>query len=173
LARTAVLLHVLGHGLVKASMFVLAGRILTATGSSRIADVRNLLADRPALAAPFLAGTAALLGFPPFVLFFTEVAIVLAGWQRGLGWAMAVALTLLLVIFAGFGRHVLAMTLHGPQTEPEPPPSGRGTQPAVAGSRAAQLPILLALGASAVLPVAAWPLARVLTDAAAALGGRR
>ncbi len=107
----------LGHGLVKASMFVVAGRILAAEGSSRIDDVHGLLARRPDLARPLLAGTAALLGFPPFVLFFTEVAIVVAGWTNGLGLAMAAALLLLLVVFAGFSRQVAAMTLGVPAVE--------------------------------------------------------
>ena len=88
LAIAAVLLHMLGHGLVKSSMFVLAGRILGFTGSHDIADVRNLLRRRPDLGGPFLLGAAALLGFPPFVTFFTEVAIIVAGFQRGLGWQM-------------------------------------------------------------------------------------
>ena len=76
---------------------MLAGRILAAQGSSKVADVRDLLARRPDLARPFLAGAAALLGFPPFVLFFTEVAILLAAWQAGLAVPAAVALGLLLV----------------------------------------------------------------------------
>ena len=59
---------------------------------------------------------AALLGFPPFALFFTEVAIVVAGWQAGLGWAMAVVLVLLLVVFAGLARATAAMVL-GPADE--------------------------------------------------------
>ena len=117
LATAAVLLHMLGHGLAKAAMFVVAGRILADEGSSRTADVTALLARRPDLARPLLAGTAALLGFPPFVLFFTEVAIIIAGWQAGLGWAMGIALALLLVAFAGLARHVSAMTL-GEPTEP-------------------------------------------------------
>ncbi len=159
LATAAVLLHVLGHGLVKAAMFVVAGRILDSAGSTRIADVRGLLAERPDLARPFLAGTAALLGFPPFVLFFTEVAIVVAGWSRGLGWAMGVALVLLLVVFVGLSRHVLAMTM-GPQVvSPHVP----------VGARGRQLPVVLALAASAVLGLASWPLAGVLESAAAVL----
>ncbi len=104
LATTAVLLHMLGHGLVKATLFVVAGRILAAEGSSRIDDVHGLLARRPDLARPLLAGTGALLGFPPFVLFFTEVAIIVAGWTHGLGVAMAAALLLLLVVFAGLSQ---------------------------------------------------------------------
>ena len=47
LATAAVLLHMLGHGLVKAAMFVVAGRILAAEGSARIADV-----TRPARPPP-------------------------------------------------------------------------------------------------------------------------
>lgn len=167
LATAAVLLHILGHGLVKATMFVLAGRILASEGSSQVSDVQSLLIRRPDLARPFLVGTAALLGFPPFVLFFTEVAIVLAGWQAGLGWAMVVALVLLLAVFIGIVRHVLAMTVG-------PPPSGGGvlSEPSpVLVSHGRGLPVLLSFGAAAVLGFAAWPLAGVLTDAAAVLGG--
>ena len=134
-ATTAVLLHMLGHGLVKATMFVVAGRILAAEGSSRIDDVHGLLARRPDLARPLLAGTAALLGFPPFVLFFTEVAIVIAGWANGLGPAMAVALLLLLVVFAGFSRQVAAMTLGVPTGPASVTPPRRGAAGSLAHAR--------------------------------------
>ena len=63
------------------------------------------------MAVPYLAGMVALLGLPPFSLFFSEVAIVVAGFQHGLGWAMALAVGLLLVLFAGLARHSAAMTL--------------------------------------------------------------
>jgi hydrogenase-4 component F len=161
LATAAVLLHVLGHGLSKAAMFVVAGRILDDAGSSKVDDVHALLARRPDLGRPFLAGTAALLGLPPFVLFFTEVAIVLAGWSRGLGWVMGIALALLLVVFVGFGRHVLAMTMGPPADAPNSAglPAGR------------RMPIALALGVTAVLGLAAWPLASTVEAAAAALRG--
>lgn len=161
LAISAVLLHILGHGLIKSTMFVLAGRISEAVGSHRIAAVRSLLRVRPDLGAPFLLGTAGLLGFPPFVTFFTEVAILIAGFSRGLGWQMVVACVLLLVVFAGISRQVLAMTL------------GDGTR---ASDRVAwwrQVPIWLGLAASVALSFALWPLAEVLTAAVAALGGAR
>ena len=128
-----------------------------------MADVTGLLQVRPDLARPFLAGTAALLGFPPFVLFFTEVAIVIAGWQAGLGWAMGIALVLLLIAFAGLARHAAAMTL-GPRTGP-----ASGAEPASTPRRGA--PLVLALAAAAVLGFLAVPFADVLTDAAAVLAG--
>ena len=167
LAIAAVLLHMLGHGLVKATMFVVAGRILGDTGSHRIADVRDLLRRRPDLAGPFLLGAAALLGFPPFVTFFTEVAILVAGFGAGLVWQSALACVLLLVAFAGIARHVLAMTLGTGHRAGDGAPSGGSHRP----SRWRQVPIGLALALSAVLGFAAWPLAGVLTDAVAALGG--
>jgi hydrogenase-4 component F len=166
-------------------MFVVAGRILAAEGSSRTADVTALLARRPDLARPLLAGTAALLGFPPFVLFFTEVAIIVTGWQAGLGWAMGIALALLLVVFAGLARHVSAMAL-GEPTEPgavdrasevtamaadhSTMPPAAPFQPAAPGRQA---PLLLALGAAAVLGFLAIPLAALLGEAAAVLAGGR
>lgn len=171
LAIAAVLLHVLGHGLVKSSMFVLAGRILGHVGSHHVADVRNLLRTRPDLGAPFLLGAAALLGFPPFVTFFTEVAIIVAGFQRGLFWPMLVACILLLVVFAGIARHVLVMTLG---TDPTPERT-EASEALMADRRTPwrQVPVALALGLTAVLGFAAWPLAGVLTEAAASLGGVR
>jgi hydrogenase-4 component F len=172
LATAAVLLHMLGHGLVKAAMFVVAGRILAAEGSARTADVTGLLERRPELARVLLAGTAGLLGFPPFVLFLTEVAIVVAGWQAGLGWAMGIALVLLLVVFAGLARHVLAMTLGAPAgTAPDAgqPPHATGA-PAPPPRR---LPLQLALAAAIALGFLAVPLADLLGQAAAVLAGAR
>lgn len=170
LAIAAVLLHMLGHGLVKSSMFVLAGRILGYTGSHDIADVRNLLRRRPDLAGPFLLGAAALLGFPPFVTFFTEVAIIVAGFQRGLGWQMALACVLLLVVFAGVARNTLAMTVG---SDPDPDAVRTSHAPPDLPARFRQVPIGIALGVSAVIGFAAWPLAAPLLDAVAALGGAR
>jgi hydrogenase-4 component F len=170
LAIAAVLLHMLGHGLVKSSMFVLAGRILGYTGSHDIADVRNLLRRRPDLGGPFLLGTAALLGFPPFVTFFTEVAIIIAGFQRGLGWQMVVACGLLLVVFAGIARNVLAMTVGA---EGDPDAARTSHAPLDLPARFRQIPISIALGVSAVIGFAAWPLSVPLLAAVTALGGAR
>ncbi len=171
LAIGAVLLHVLGHGLVKSSMFIVAGRILGHTGGHRIDGVRNLLRTRPDLGAPFLAGAAALLGFPPFLTFFTEVGIIVAGFHRGLVWQMGLACVLLLVVFAGIARHVLAMTLGTDST-----PAAAVTSEALMPDRPTwwrQVPIVLALGVTALLAFAAWPLSDVIGAAVLALGGAR
>jgi len=165
LAIAAALLHVLGHGLAKSSLFVVSGRILAVEGTTQIAGIRGLLTRRPAVAVPYLAGMAALLGLPPFSLFFSEVAIVIAGFQAGLGWAMAVAVGLLLVLFAGLARHSANMTLGQDSATPadltrlDPTPHGP------------QLPLLLALGVTAVIGFATGPLSTLLTQAASLLVG--
>ncbi|MCL2467752.1 MAG: hydrogenase [Micrococcales bacterium] len=121
LALVAVLLHVLGHGLTKSVLFLGAGKILDETGTTTIADVRGLLHRRPDLAVIFAIAIIALLGLPPFAPFFSEIGIVLAGWQAGLGWAVAVALFALLVVLAGIVRAVGAMLL-GSQPAPSDSP---------------------------------------------------
>ena len=176
LALAAVLLHVLGHGLAKATLFVVAGRIHAVAGSSTITDVRALLTRHPRLAVPFTAGMATLLGLPPFALFFSEVAIVVAGWRAGLGWAMATVVGLLLVIFAGLVRASAAMVLGPGASDPDGQGSGtaRPETPAHGaippGGRGPLAPLTLALGATAVVGFLAVPIGDVLERAARALG---
>lgn len=166
LALAAVLLHVLGHGLAKASLFVVAGRIHAVEGTSAVADVRALLARHPRLAVPFVAGLAALLGFPPFALFFSEVTIVLAGWRSGLGWAMGAVVALLLVIFAGLVRAGGAMVL-GSRADGTADGTDDG---AGSGGRGPLVPLVLALSATATVGFLAVPVGQVLERAAASLG---
>jgi hydrogenase-4 component F len=161
LAIAAVLLHILGHGLAKGTAFVLAGRILAAEGTARIDDVRGLLARRPKIAIPFVVAMVALLGFPPFALFFTEVAIVIAGWQAGLWPAMVLVLILLLILFAGLARATGAMVL-GP-AEPDRQDTAPDTSPGPL------TPLVLALGATAMIAFLAFP--QVLSQAVSVVTG--
>jgi hydrogenase-4 component F len=155
LALGAMLLHLLAHGLAKASSFVVAGRILAVEGTARIHEVRGLLRRSPRLAIPFLVGAAALLGLPPSALFVTEAALVVGGIQRGYGWLMAATLALLLVVFVGVGRNVLAMTLGAPDAATVDPGAPAPPRPPAAGAtdalQAPMAPVVLALAATAVL----------------------
>jgi hydrogenase-4 component F len=161
LALSAALLHVLGHGLAKSSTFVVSGRILATESTTSITGIRGLLTRRPGVAVPFLVGMVALLGLPPFSLFFSEVAIVIAGVQRGLTWVMVVAVVLLLVLFAGLARHTSAM-MFGAQPATDEPPD--------LATHGPWLPLALALGATAVIGIMAGPLSTILLRAAAVLG---
>ncbi len=111
LGLAAVLLHMLGHGLAKGSLFITAGQVLQVTGTHQTGRVRALAARYPLLAGCLGFGVLALLGFPPFSLFATEIGIARAGFARGLGWPTAFALLLILVIAAALISHVTRMLL--------------------------------------------------------------
>jgi hydrogenase-4 component F len=162
LAAAALLLHILGHGLAKAVAFTSAGQILHHTRTSRIASVRGLVTTRPTLAGVFGLAVAALAGLPPFPLFASELGIARSAVSTGLGWVLAVALALLLVIFAALARHATAMLL-GPTSNPDP------TTEAVL-ARGAVMPLVLALTAAAVLGTVLGPLQPLLRAAAAIVG---
>jgi hydrogenase-4 component F len=204
-ALPAVLLYVLGHGLTKATLFVISGRILEVEGTPKIDDVRALLVRRPGLAVPWLIAMAALIGFPPFSIFFSEVGIIVAGFSTGLGVVVGIALVLLLVIFASLTRLTVAMTIGAPAATAVPvvpaaavPAAGAaasvtGAVPVSVPSASVtladaephpddplvpdrsghgpMLPLILALGTTAVVAFIAEPVGTLLTRAAEVLGG--
>ncbi|WP_344389814.1 proton-conducting transporter membrane subunit [Streptomyces vastus] len=161
LALSAGLLHIAGHGLAKATAFCASGQILLLRGTSAIGRVRGLLAQSPWLGAVFGLAIVALLGFPPFSLFASELGIARAGFAAGagLGWVTAAALVLVLVAFAALATRATRMLL-GPAPD-------RGT--AVADSPSALWPLVLGLAACAALGIAAGPLGDLLSQAAATL----
>ena len=115
LGAAAGLFHLVGHALAKASLFLLAGRILQRFGSAEVARVRGLRQAMPWTARAFLLGVLGLLGLPPSGLFLSEVLIVRAGLAGPAPWAAGLALALLVAAFAGMLRTVHRM-IHG-----EPP----------------------------------------------------
>ncbi len=170
LAIAAVLLHMLGHGLVKAVLFLGSGRILQLTGSRQIAEVRGLAARDPALAALVGLGVLALLGFPPFSLFASELGIATAGYATGLGVATTIALVLVLVITAALFNHTGHMLLGNPPSLATVDSPGAATAPdRTAVSTTFVLAGGLAVGAA--LGVAAGPLRQLLSLAADILVG--
>jgi hydrogenase-4 component F len=158
LAMAAVLLHVLGHGLGKSVLFCGAGQLLRSERTTRIAGVRGLLARRPALAAAVGVGFVALLGLPPFSLFASEVGLARAAAAHGLTWVIAVALTLLVIIFVATAVHVTPMLLGTNGSGTTSHPLGTDEPVAVGSVR----PLLAGLLALAVLGTVAWPLDQLL-----------
>ncbi|MEV0171984.1 proton-conducting transporter membrane subunit [Streptomyces sp. NPDC050803] len=161
LALSAALLHIAGHGLAKSVAFCASGRVLHLCGTSRIGRVRGLLARTPWLAGLFGLAVAALLGFPPFSLFASELGIARAGFAAGAGpaWATAAAFVLVLVAFAALAARTARMLLG-------PAPDGHADEPP-----GALWPLVLGLTACAVLGIALGPLTDLLDAAAQAIGG--
>jgi hydrogenase-4 component F len=170
LAIAAVLLHILGHGLAKAVLFLGFGRILQLTGSRYVADVRGLAARDPVLAGLVGLGVLALLGFPPFSLFASELGIVTAGYATGIGIATSIALVLVLVITAALLARAGHMLLGNPPTLATVDGPGAATAP----DRTAVstiVPLAAGLAVCATLGVVAGPLQHLLSLAADILTG--
>jgi len=159
LAVSAALLHMLGHGIGKSVVFLGSGEIALADGTTTISGVNGLISRRPLIGVPFGLGLLGLLGLPPFALFPTELAITRAGFAEGLGWVMAVAGMLLLVVFG-------AVLVHGKQML-----LGASDQGARGGEtgRAFAGPLILGLVAFAALGISIWPIQHLLHEAARTL----
>jgi hydrogenase-4 component F len=143
----AAMLHLVNHALAKATMFLLAGRILHRYRTPDIARVTGLLQAMPVTGWLFLAGAVALAGLPPFGLFVSAFALVQAGFAAGRPWLMGLVLLLLAVGFVGFVARVNRM-LYGA------PPSG-----VPCGERASWnfVPLALCLGSLLVLGLTVPP----------------
>jgi hydrogenase-4 component F len=170
LAIAAVLLHILGHGLAKAVLFLGTGRVLQLTGTRLVAEVRGLAAREPVLAGLLGLGVLALLGFPPFSLFASELGIFRAGYAAGTGWVTSVALVLVLVITAALFSHAGHMLLGNPPSAALA--EGPGAAPAPTRTATSTVATLTGgLAVCAVLGVAAGPLPHLLSLAADLLTG--
>ncbi|HWM59237.1 MAG TPA: proton-conducting transporter membrane subunit [Pseudonocardia sp.] len=171
LALAAALLHLLGHGLAKAVLFLGAGRIRQVTGTSRTDGVRGLAARHPMLAGAVGFGMLALIGLPPFSMFASGLGIARAGFAAGLGWLLAVAFVLLLVVAIALFRHTSRMLLGEP---PDDPRGGPGAATAVGRLPVStRVALLGGLVACVALGVAAEPLATLLALAAETVMGNQ
>ncbi len=153
LALAGVLLHILGHGLVKGVLFLDAGEVLRVEGTTRIARLGGLLARRPALGGVLALGLAGLLGLPPFSIFVSELTMLRAEAGAGLWWVAAIVLGVLAVILAAILAHARTMLLGASETSTSSPASFVA-------------PLGVALGAAVWFGLVAWPLAHLLSLAA-------
>lgn len=141
LSMAAVLLHMLGHGLAKSTLFLSAGHILQTTGTSQIGSVRALATRAPVLAGCFAAGVLALIGFPPFSMFASEFTLARAGAGAGLGWLTAAVFLLVLVIAATLVGHTTRMLLGPPATPIPAGSSSAGSTPLGTGAADSHAPV--------------------------------
>ena len=103
------MLHMVGHSLVKASLFMLAGNILAKYSTKSSHDVTGLMRILPVTGVLWLAGIIAITGSPPFSIFISEFSILQGILHRGHAWLGLLYLVLLGVIFVGMVTPVLRM----------------------------------------------------------------
>ena len=106
------LLHAVNHSVAKAGLFLVAGNVLRAFGSTRAAEVRGVLARLPASGALLTVLFLAIGGAPPFGPFWSEL-LVFQGAIGASPWLGVLFIALLAVAFLGMAGVVLPMLQPG------------------------------------------------------------
>jgi len=115
IALAGLALHLLAHGITKASLFIAGGGLVERGRSRRIARLSGSLVLDPIDGRAFLGGALLLSGLPPSALFVSEIAILFGGFSMGWGWAAALAAVLLALAMAGFLFHVGRVSFGSPR----------------------------------------------------------
>jgi hydrogenase-4 component F len=163
IATYAAVIHIVGHSLIKSSLFFASGSIIQAYGTRRLHRLRGLVHATPAMGIAFVAAAVALSGFPPFAMFISEYGILSGAFSEGRG-AVAVAGMALVAVAAA----LLLIQVVG--TAYAEPPRRRSPRriPAIALASAA-LPLVLATWVAFAPPP---PVRDLLRDAAAVMEAR-
>jgi len=116
LATFGALLHMIYHSLAKSTLFFCAGNTFLKYSSTKMLKVKGVLSSLPVTGIILVIAFLAITGVPPFGIFISEFYIFSAGSENFLPVVIG-ALFLLLLVFAGFLKHVVGMSL-GEDAEP-------------------------------------------------------
>jgi NADH-quinone oxidoreductase subunit M len=146
LGVTGAIVQSVAHGLVSATLFLLAGMVEARTGTSSFAALGGMARGRPALATVLMTTGVIALAVPGSVAFAGEF-LILAGIY-GVAWGWAIIGAAAIVLAAMYMLRLISAVLHGP-----PGPGVREDAPDL---RVPELWLVVPLVA-ALLVLSAWP----------------
>jgi hydrogenase-4 component F len=114
------LYHTLNHAFTKSMLFMASGNVYLGYESRRMAKIKHLVKVMPVTGVVFFLGLFAITGMPPFGIFGSELAIVLAGFKTANYLVVALFLVLVVVVFAGIIKQMTPMFFGGGNNPPEP-----------------------------------------------------
>ncbi len=88
LGYMASMFHLFTHAMFKALLFLCAGAIIHAVHSNENSDMHGLHKYMPITSFAFLIGCLAIAGIPPFAGFWSKDEILVACYEKGLGWGL-------------------------------------------------------------------------------------
>ena len=100
-ALLGALIHLLGHGLMKAGLFLAIGVVAVATGARTIDAYAGLARRRPLLAGAIAALGIALIGIPPSIGFLGKWYIAVGAVEAG-NWLVAAVILLSTMLTLGY-----------------------------------------------------------------------
>jgi multicomponent Na+:H+ antiporter subunit D len=152
-ALTGSVIHLAGHAVMKAGLFLAAGAIASSFGATTVDEYAGLGQRAPILSAAFMVLALAMVGIPPGVGFFGKWYIVLGAVQAE-AWPVAVVIFLSTLLTLGYFVGLLERIYFGTPTVSKPTAAtDGGTSPPQAES-----------------DVDTWKLAVVLVAAVGAVG---
>lgn len=107
------ILHMMYHAFGKSLLFFVSSNIALKYSSSKIKDVKGMITIMPYSSMLYILGFLAIVGIPPFGIFFSELYIIIAGFTHNMLLSI-IAIIFILLVFAGFFRHVFAMLFGTP-----------------------------------------------------------
>jgi hydrogenase-4 component F len=108
-ATYGALLHMINHSVVKAALFLLAGNVLRAYGSTAAAEVRGAARRLPISAALLTVAAFAIGGSPPFGPFVSEMVIFFGAIRGAAPWLGVAFAALLGIGFIGVAGTLFPM----------------------------------------------------------------
>lgn len=116
----AVMIHLIGHSLIKASFFLTSGNVLELYGTKKIKSVTGLLKTDRKTGWLWIASFLGIVAFPPSVLFISEFLMVKTMFLQGHFLLCALFLLLLTIVLYGLGKAVIKMSFGEKTHELEP-----------------------------------------------------
>ena len=116
----AVMIHLIGHSLIKASFFLTSGNVLELYGTKKIKSVTGLLKTDRKTGWLWIASFLGIVAFPPSVLFISEFLMVKTMFLQGHFLLCALFLLLLTIVLYGLGKAVIKMSFGEKSHELEP-----------------------------------------------------
>ena len=125
-AWTAGVVHLLSHGAFKALLFLAAGSVMHAVGSTSMDRMGGLRTRLPDTFATMTIGFAALAGVVPLVGFFSKDAVVAGAYEGAthgrlvwpwVGWLLLASMVLTAVLTVAYSLRAWLLTFFGPEQE--------------------------------------------------------
>ncbi|ORU00656.1 Formate hydrogenlyase subunit 3/Multisubunit Na+/H+ antiporter, MnhD subunit [Anaerovibrio sp. JC8] len=108
-AAQAMLLNLFNHALVKFSLFYMAGTVIGEYGTKNMMRIHGMMVQVPRTATFLLLGIVALLGMPPFGIFFSKFFMLYGFFSSDHPWLGVVTMILLAGMLIGILYHVMRM----------------------------------------------------------------
>ena len=133
-ALVGAIVHLVGHGLMKAGLFLAVGVIALGTGARTVREYAGLAKDQPVPAAVVAVLLIALVGIPPSVGFVGKWYIAVGAVEAEV-WTVAAVIFLSTVLTLGYAARLLEAMYFTPARESRLPDDSLGGVMATDGGR--------------------------------------